>query len=149
MAAPTTDRRPVRWFALTVDVAPKGTFGVTLIETDGYADHRRPVARLPAARYEKAADTVADAVTASGHKTFAVRPGRDEPIRLDEQPGVRLALALNVIDGIRKPGRARAILDGINRLSDEECLYWYAAALSDTSSAPRRLRALRLYLADD
>jgi hypothetical protein len=74
-------------------------------------------------------------------------PTRKQPIDLDEMAGVRLALALNVVHGITKPGRTRALLDGVARLSDEECLYWYAACCAGTPTDQRRTKALRIYLA--
>jgi hypothetical protein len=40
---------------------------------------------------------------------------------------------------------------GISRLSTEECFYWYAHTLgaSDQSVARRRLKALRIFLAEE
>lgn len=89
------------------------------------------------------------ALSASGKQPRVLGPTRRKPIDIDEAPGVRLALALNVVHGITKPGRTRALLDGVSRLTDEECLYWYAACCAGTQDDRRRTRALRIFLTAD
>jgi hypothetical protein len=150
-ASTRTAKKPARpghrGFRLEVEPAAEGTFGLRLHETNGRPDHARPVAHLPAARYSRVADAVVAALSASGKQPRVLTPTRRQPVDLDEMAGVRLALALNVVHGITKPGRTRALLDGVTRLSDEECLYWYAACCAGTPVDQRRTKALRIYLA--
>lgn len=136
-----------RGFRLEVEPAGDGTFGLRLQETNGRPDHARPVARLQAGRYPRVSDAVVAALTSSGQQPRVLAPTCRHPIDLDEIAGVRLALALNVVHGITKPGRTRALLDGVARLSDEECLYWYAACCAGAPTDQRRTKALRIYLA--
>lgn len=138
-----------RGFHLAVEPDANGTFALRLNETNGRPDHTRSVAYLAADRYPKATTAVLSALEQSGHKPRAVGPTRRKPVSLDEAAGVRLALALNVIHGVSKPGRTRALLDGVARLSDEECFYWYAATCAGTPTDSRRTKALRIYLADE
>jgi hypothetical protein len=150
-ASTRTAKQPARHghrgFRLEVEPADEGAFGLRLHETNGRPDHARPVAHLPAARYSRVSDAVVAALSASGKQPRVLAPTRKQPIDLDEMAGVRLALALNVVHGITKPGRTRALLDGVARLSDEECLYWYAACCAGTPVDQRRTKALRIYLA--
>jgi len=152
-ASTQTTRQPAkpghRRFRLMVEPTDDGAFGLRLHESNGRPDHSRPVAHLAAARYPKASDAVLAALERSGHKPRAIGPTRRQPIELEEGAGVRLALALNAIHGITKLGRTRAILDGVARLSEEECLYWYAACCSGNPSDMRRTKALRIYLASE
>ncbi len=150
-ASTRTAKRPARpghrGFRLEVEPAEEGAFGLRLHETNGRPDHARPVAHLPAARYSRVSDAVVAALSTSGKQPRVLAPTRKQPIDLDEMSGVRLALALNVVHAITKPGRTRALLDGVARLSDEECLYWYAACCGGAPTDQRRTKALRIYLA--
>lgn len=150
-ASTRTRRSPAkpghRGFRLEVEPAGEGTFGLRLHETNGRAGHARPVAHLPADRYSRVAEAVTAALSASGRQPRMLASSRKKPIELTETAGVRLALALNAVHGITKPGRTRALLDGIARLSDEECLYWYAACCAGSPIDRRRTKALRIYLA--
>lgn len=150
-ASTRTTSRPAkpghRGFRLEVEPADDGAFGLRLHETNGRPEHARPVAHLPAGRYSRVSDAVVAALSASGKQPRVLAPTRKQPIELDEIAGVRLALALNVVHRISKPGRTRALLDGLARLSDEECLYWYAASCAGTPTDQRRTKALRIYLA--
>ncbi len=152
-ASTRTTRKPAkpghRGFHLEVETADEGAFGLRLYETNGHSDHIRPVAYVPAGRYPRVSDAVVAALDASGKQPRVLGPTRRKPVDLTEPSGVRLALALNVTHGITKPGRARTLLDGIARLSDEECLYWYAACCAGTPADQRRTKALRIYLADE
>jgi hypothetical protein len=136
-----------RGFTLEVEPTDDGRFGLRLHETNGWPNHARPVARLPADRYPRVSDAVVAALTASAKQPRVLAPTRKQPIYLDETAGVRLALALNVVHGVTKPGRTRTLLDGVARLSDEECLYWYAACCAGAATDQRRTKALRIYLA--
>lgn len=128
-----------------------GRYGVALVETNGRPENRREVARVAAERLDAAQPALADALRASGHPRTALKATRKMPLPLDEEAGVRAALGLAVISGINKPGRTTRLLDGISRLSHEECFYWYAHTLgtADPSVSRRRLKALRIFLAEE
>jgi hypothetical protein len=157
MATKTTGKTEVRsrGFEFVIDPQPgrtDGRYGVTLAETNGRPEHTRTVGAVPPERLEAARPALVDALSDSGHPATVLSVTRKKPILLDEVAGVRAALALNVITGVSKPGRTTALLDGISRLSDEECFYWYAATIGaglDTPPGRRRLKALRIFLAQE
>lgn len=128
-----------------------GRYGIALIETNGHADHRRAVARLPAERLDAAQPALAEALRASGQAKTTLKPTRKTPVELTEEAGVRAALALAAIHGVTKPGRTARLLDGVSRLSNEECFYWYAHTIgtTDQTIARRRLKAFRIFLAEE
>ena len=143
-----------RGFELHTEADPDrsdGRYGIAIIQTNGTADNRRTVVRLPPDRLEAAHPALTEALRTSGHARTALKPTRTTPLPLEEESGVRLALALAAIIGVSKPGRTTRILDGISRLSTEECFYWYAHTLgaSDQSVARRRLKALRIFLTEE
>lgn len=150
----TPQRHATRGFALTVhpdQARGDGHYAVALHETNGHPEARRQVARLPAHRLELASDALADALRTSKHPRTALKPTRRTPLALTEDAGVRLALAVNVVQGLSKPRRATRLLHALARLSDEECFYWYAHTLgtADPSVSRRRLKALRIFLAEE
>ena len=153
MATTDTNRR-VRGFELTIDHEPDrtdGRYNLALHETNGRTDNTRQVAVLPADRLDTARPALIDALKASGHPVTVLSATRKKPIGLSEDAGVRAALALNVIAGVTKPGRTSRLLDGISRLSDEECFYWYAHTVGnpDPAVGRRRTKALRIFLAQE
>lgn len=152
---PAPARGSARGFEFVIDRQPErtdGRYGVTLVETNGRPENTRTVGALPPKRLETARPALIDALRGSGHAATVLSVTRKKPIGLSEAAGVRAALALNVITGVTKPGRTAALLDGISRLSDEECFYWYAATIGaglDSPAGRRRLKALRIFLAQE
>ena len=151
MDAKTKSRRG---FELVVNRDPDrrdGRYAIDLIETNGHVDNRRIVARLPADRLDAAQPALAEALRASRQAKTALKPTRKTPVELTEEAGVRAALALAAIHGVTKPGRTARLLDGVSRLSNEECFYWYAHTIgtTDPTVARRRLKALRIFLAEE
>lgn len=142
-----------RGFQLIVHPAERldGRYAVTVRETNGALDNAREVARLPAGRLDAGHGPLADALRGSKQAGTALKGTRRTPVPLAEDAGVRVALALNVISGVTKPGRTSRLLDGISRLSDEECFYWYAQTVGAGGDATRRRRfkALRIFLAEE
>ena len=142
-----------RGFRLVVDAANRGDglYSVAVEETNGRSDNTRQVARIPAPRLTATGGALADALRTSGQPKTALRPTRSTPIPISEDAGVRLALAVNVLSGVTKPGRTSRLLDGISRLSDEECFYWYAHTIGADNEAVRRrrLKSLRIFLAEE
>ena len=66
-------------------------------------------------------------------------------LELDEVSGARVALALLALQPLRKHERMQAILQGIEAMSEEETLYWFARVMRGPKA--RVLRALRILLA--
>lgn len=77
------------------------------------------------------------------------RPTRedDPPIDLDEANGVRAALALFAVRPLRRIDRMESVIRGIQAMSAEEALYWFARVMRGPRS--RTLRALRILLASE
>lgn len=150
----TPQRHATRGFALTVHPDTRqsdGHYAVVVQETNGHPEARHQVARLPAHRLELAGDALADALRTSKHPSTVLKPSRRTPLALTEDAGVRLTLAVNVIQGVSKPRRATRLLHALARLSDEECFYWYAHTVgaADPAIQRRRFKALRIFLAEE
>ena len=114
-----------------------------LIATTNATDET--VARFSGRRLERSRHALTNAITTSKHPRTSLSPTRRAPILLTEDAGVRLALTYLATAPIAKPDRADAIRHGIDAMTSEEALYWYA--LCTGSDAPRALRALRTLLA--
>lgn len=142
-----------RGFRLVVHASERadGRYAVSVEETNGRAENTREVARVAADRLDAAASAIADALRTSRQPSTALKATLRKPVALAEDAGVRLALALHVLEGVSKPGRTARLVDGIARLSDEECFYWYAHTVgtSDSATRRRRLKALRIFLAQE
>lgn len=68
-------------------------------------------------------------------------------VELDEVSGARVALALLALQPLRKLERMQAVLRGIEAMSEEEALYWFARVMRGPKA--RALRALRILLAKE
>lgn len=149
----TSTPSEARGFELVVAASdrPDGRYAVALIETNGRPDSGREIARLPADRLDAAQPALADALRGSRQPRTVLKATRRSPIPLSEDSGVRVALAISAIAGVIKPGRTARLIDGISRLSDEECFYWYAHTIgaTDEPTRRRRLKALRIFLAQE
>jgi hypothetical protein len=152
MPADTTATREFKFVVNPQPDRTDGRYGITLAQTNGRPGNTRPVGAVPPDRLEAARPALVDALRASGHANTVLSSTRRKPVPLTEAAGVRAALAVNAIAGITKPGRTAGLLDGISRLSDEECFYWYAATIGAGTDSPvgrRRMKALRIFLAQE
>ena len=137
-------------FRLTID--PEDTadraYRVTVEATTPGRKEALTVAQVPPHRLTTLTGALADAMVASGHKRTVLKVTRKTPIPLDETAGVRVALAIRASDRVSKTSRVSRLLEGVARLSDEECFYWYAHTIGtrDRSTQMRRLKAFRLFL---
>lgn len=142
-----------RGFRLVVHPSerPDGRYAVSVEETNGRPENSREVARVAPERLDAAAAALVDGLRTSRQPATALKATLKRPVALAEDAGVRLALALHVLTGVSKPGRTSRLLDGISRLSDEECFYWYAHTIGtgDSATRRRRLKALRIFLAEE
>ena len=128
----------------TLHVVPDDTGGYKLevnVATNGTPVS---VARLTGRHLERLRTAVASAVTASEHARTIVSPTRTAPIQLSEDAGVRLALTALAVAPLSKASRVEAIRIGIDAMTSEEALYWYAYCTGPNTN--RALRALRTLL---
>lgn len=148
MSAPAGSRATIFQLAIEPEDGDKGTYRVTIEATTMERDATSVVARVAPERLVQLSGPLGDAVVDSGHKRTALKATRKAPILLDEAAGVRVVLAIRATDRVVKPSRISRILEGVARLSDEECFYWYAHTVGtrDRSTQMRRLRAFRLFL---
>lgn len=138
----------VRKYRLTVD-REGDTFGVLLEETftGGGGMLTTPVVSANRAQTTRVQDAVVLAVKTSGRPASALAFSGDTPITLEEAPGVRLALTLFATMPLKKSGRLRAMVAGVNAMSVEEAYYWYSKCVG--AEASRARKALRVLLADE
>jgi len=138
-----------RSFRLIVEPEEGEQFGIRIEETNGDPNRVLGIAaRIRPDQLRRLTDPLIAALRSSGHQPSILTPSRKAPLLLDEQAGVRLALATRAIEQVNKTSRAHAILEGLASMSDEEILYWWAKTTNPTSGS-RALRALRIMLADD
>jgi len=102
------------------------------------------VAHLADQQLERLRRAVATAVTASKHPRTIVSPTRKAPIQLTEDAGVKLTLTALAAAPLSKASRVESIRIGIDSMTSEEALYWYAYCTGPDSR--RALRALRTLL---
>ncbi len=144
-----TRRKAHRSFRLIVEPDAGDRFGVRIEETNGSPDRVLGVAaRIRPDQLRRLTDPLIVALRSSGHPPAILTSSRKSPILIDEQAGVRLAIATRAVEQVTKTSRAHAILEGLASMSDEEILYWWAKTTNATYGA-RALRALRILLADD
>lgn len=110
-------------------------------------DRDEKVARFAGKHLDRHRHALAGAVTASKHARTILSPTRRAPIPLTEDAGVRLALTYLATAPITKPDRSDTIRNGIDAMTSEEALYWYAYCTGPSGS--RALRALRTLLAEE
>ena len=151
MTAPADSTAIIFRLAIGSSTADNGTYRVTIEATTPGRNVMTTVAQVPPERLAQLAGTLGDAVVASGHKRTMLKATRRTPILLEEAAGVRVVLAIRATDRVTKTSRISRLLEGVARLSDEECFYWYAHTVGtrDRSTQMRRLRAFRLFLATE
>jgi hypothetical protein len=138
-----------RSFRLVVEPDAGEQFGVRIEETNGSPDRVLGVAaRIRPDQLRRLTDPLIAALRSSGHQPAMLTSSRRAPVLLDEQAGVRLAIATRAVEQVNKTTRAHAILEGLASMSDEEILYWWAK-ITHPIHGTRALRALRILLADD
>ena len=110
-------------------------------------DRDEALSRFNGKHLNRHRQALANAVTSSKHARTILSPTRKAPIPLTEDAGVRLALTYLATAPIAKPDRSLTIRQGIDAMTSEEALYWYAYCTGPI--APRALRALRTLLAEE
>lgn len=133
-----------RSFALQVMRDPSG-YSVELTVTSN--GDTTVLTRLEGDLMERLRPALVNAVVASKHPRTVLSPTRRAPIGLSEDAGVRLALMVLAAKPITKPRRVEEIRTGIDTMTSEEALYWYAQCTGPNSN--RALRALRILLAEE
>ena len=118
-------------------------WGFSLDEVTG--ERVEAVSAVPVSRAGRYRSAVLKAVTGSGYPATTVSPRRKRHFNLTCDTGIRLALVVQACEPVFKPGRRRAIADGVAAMTPEEALYWYA--LVNGRGGSRALQALRILLA--
>ena len=93
-------------------------------------------------------ETLLNTLKKQGYKPTALTLKRREPFRLKENTGVRMGLFFFTLKPLRKVSRMEEIINGIERMSDEEAFYWYAKCANGIN-ARRSRKALRILLSDE
>lgn len=133
------------------------TFSLVIVPEEGNAyrldmfattnGHSERVIGLSGSKLDRLRSAVLGAVTDSKHARTVLSPTRKAPIELTEDAGVRLALIALAAAPVRKASRVEAIRHGVDAMTGEEALYWYALVTGPNAS--RALQALRLLLAEE
>jgi len=102
--------------------------------------------RLEGPRCRAIASVVRQAMAAADLDADVLTSTRSGEILLPEDAGIRMALAFIGVKPLRRYDRMRALVRGVDRMSDEECYYWHA--LCRSPSTPNGAKALRTLLTD-
>lgn len=132
--------------SFTLHVLPEaGDYGISLTVASNGAE--ATVASLDPSRLNRIRPSITQAVTSSGHQRTTLSHTRTKPIELSEDAGVRLTLITLATAPLTKPKRVEAVRLGVEAMTGEEALYWYAHCTG--RHATRALKALRTLLADE
>ena len=134
-----------RTFSLRILPDMDGDYSVALNETSN--ESTRTVATLDGQLLERLRPAVMMAVTTSKQPRTALSASRRKPIPLTEDAGVRLGLTALAVKPLAKPARVEAVRQGVETMTSEEALYWYANSTGPNTN--RALKALRTLLADE
>ena len=137
--------RTPRTFSLRISPDDDGGYSVALDETTNM--NTRTVATLDGHALERLRPAVMMAVTTSKQPRTALSASRRKPIPLTEDAGVRLGLTALAVKPLAKPARVDAVRLGVETMTSEEALYWYANSTGPNTN--RALKALRTLLADE
>lgn len=133
-----------RSFTLLVHTEVVAAYAIDLrVATNG---SQNTLARFEGATLDRLRPAVLTAVVSSKQPRTALSASRKVPIPLSEDAGVRLALTAMAVKPLSKPTRVEEIRQGIDAMTSEEALYWYANCTG--TRATRALRALRTLLAE-
>lgn len=106
------------------------------------------VATLGGDNLRAVASHAIEALREAGYRATDLSPERREPFYLPEAVGVRLGLVLLAVRPLSKGRRVEAISHGVRQMPLEEAYYWYSKC-TDTRTADRAQRALRVLLAEE
>lgn len=136
--------RTQRSFVLAVSPVGSDYMVELAVGTNGDTD---VVVRLEGEQLQRMRPALLNAVVSSKQPRIVLSPTRKAPVGLSEDAGVRLALFVLAAKPVTKPQRVDQIRTGIDIMTSEEALYWYAQCTGP--HANRALRALRTLLADE
>lgn len=138
-------KRVPRAFSLAVIPDEQGDYAVELLTAAN--GRSTTLLHLRSPLLDRIRPAVLSAVVASKHPRTVLSPTRKAPIGLTEDAGVRLSLVALASAPLRKVSRVEAIKRGVESMTNEEALYWFA--LVTGPNANRALQALRLLLAEE
>lgn len=137
-------KRTPRSFTLHVDPEHDG-YALDLVTANN--GHSQNLVRLDGRLLERLRAAVVDAVVDSKQPRTVLSPTRRAPIDLAEDAGIRLALIALAVKPVSKPGRVDEIRYGVEAMTSEEALYWFANCTGPRSG--QALKALRILLAEE
>jgi hypothetical protein len=120
-------------------------YQVDVVVSSNGGSHR--LAHLQGKLVERMRPALLSAVVASKNARTSLAPTRATPIRLTEDAGVRLSLTVLATAPLSKPARVEEVRHGVDAMTSEEALYWFANCTG--SSGRRALRALRVLLSEE
>lgn len=137
-------KRTSRSFLLQVE-PDDGGYALDLVMANN--GHSQTLVRLDGRLLERLRTAVVDAVVDSKQPRTVLSPTRRAPIDLTEDAGIRLALIALAVKPVSKPGRVEEIRYGVEAMTSEEALYWFASSTGPRSN--QALKALRILLAEE
>ncbi len=140
------DRDKPLSFELSASGSDAGRIGISLAETGASSDSRLTV-RLDPGSTDRIQNSLLAALRNSRIKPGRLSPRRNEPLALEEEAGVRLALVMLATKPVSLRRRIAEIEEGIAAMSTEETYYWYSKCTGD--ERVRSQRALRLLVSGE
>lgn len=104
------------------------------------------IASLSGARLRSVLPLIQETLSRAELDEGVTKSSGQSEVFLPESSGVRLALLFLGVKPIQRVDRMRAYCRGLDRMSDEECYYWYAKCRSPLS--PNGEKAIRTLLTD-
>lgn len=140
------DREKPLSFELSASGSDADRIGISLAETGASSENRLTV-RLDPGSTDRIQNSLLAALRNSRIKPGRLSPRRKEPLALEEEAGVRLALVMLATKPVSLRRRITEIEEGIAAMSTEETYYWYSKCTG--TERIRSLRALRLLVSGE
>ena len=93
-------------------------------------------------------DQILDTLKREGYRPGVLHPGRQGPLALSEEAGVRLGLLFFALKPLARVSRMERIAAGLRAMPDEEAYYWFSKCASERGRGHAQ-RALRILLAGE
>lgn len=115
---------------------------------NGSAAPARHLVTLGGVPLQVGLDQVLDTLKREGYRASVLAPGRQEPLALREEAGVRLGLLFFALKPLARVSRMEQIAAGLRSMPSEEAYYWFSKC-ADARHGRRAQHALRLMLAPE
>jgi hypothetical protein len=132
--------------SFSLDIQPEGAgYSLDLVVTSN--GHQETLTHLEGGHLDRLRPSVIDAVVDSKLPRTVLSPTRRVPIHLTEEAGLKLALTALALRPISKARRIEEIRHGIDAMTSEETLYWFANCTG--TRAEQALQAMRILLSKE